>query len=63
MGRRGDLIIRRVDSEFGCAEAGKTYEGENGTKLLCECGKTPKMLKDMFMDLIKLVGDESIVEI
>ncbi|CAH1769842.1 1634_t:CDS:1, partial [Entrophospora sp. SA101] len=26
--RRGDLIIRKV--------AGKTYEGENDTKLLCE---------------------------
>ncbi|GES83206.1 hypothetical protein GLOIN_2v1741550 [Rhizophagus clarus] len=26
MGRRGDLIIRKVSTEYGCSEAGKSYE-------------------------------------
>ncbi|CAG8670860.1 42473_t:CDS:10, partial [Gigaspora margarita] len=34
------------------SEVGKSYEGENGTKLLKERGlKSPKMLKDMLVDL------------
>ncbi|CAG8736377.1 10127_t:CDS:10, partial [Cetraspora pellucida] len=52
LGRRGDMIIRKITAEFGCAEAGRQFEGENGTKLLHERGlKMPKMLKDMFKHL------------
>ncbi|CAG8765385.1 8_t:CDS:10, partial [Dentiscutata erythropus] len=58
MGRRGDLIIRKVSTEYGCSEAGKSFNGDNGTKLLYERGiKTPKM-KDMFYSLCVAVGME-----
>lgn len=51
------MIIRKVVAEYGCAEAGKSFEGENGTKLLRERGlKTPKMMKDMIDDLCNTVG-------
>ncbi|KAG9287625.1 hypothetical protein G9A89_023975 [Geosiphon pyriformis] len=56
LGRRGDLIIRKISTEYGCAEAGKLFQGEKGTKLLCEKGlKTPKMLKDIFNSLCAAV--------
>ncbi|CAG8713454.1 11809_t:CDS:10 [Funneliformis mosseae] len=59
MGRRGDLIIRKVSTEYGCSEAGKSFEGNNGTKLLHERGiKAPKMMKDMFYSLCEAVGNE-----
>src|SRR3954447_17282217 len=59
MGRRGDLIIRKVSTEYGCSEAGKSFEGDNGTKLLHERGiKAPKMMKDMFYSLCEAVGNE-----
>ncbi|CAG8698341.1 14789_t:CDS:10 [Funneliformis caledonium] len=59
MGRRGDLIIRKVSTEYGCSEAGKSFEGNNGTKLLHERGiKAPKMMKDMFYSLCEAVGME-----
>ncbi|CAG8689600.1 4515_t:CDS:2, partial [Ambispora leptoticha] len=52
MGRRGDLIIRKWHTEYGCGEAGKIFEGINGTKIIKEGGlKMPKMLRDMFNDL------------
>ena len=52
MGRRGDLIIRKWHTEYGCGEAGKIYEGNKGTKIIKEGGlKMPKMLRDMFNDL------------
>ncbi|RIA79722.1 hypothetical protein C1645_47907 [Glomus cerebriforme] len=52
MGRRGDLIIRKWHSEYGCSEAGKIFDGKNGTKIIKEGGlKMPKMLRDMFNDL------------
>ncbi|CAG8585583.1 12542_t:CDS:10, partial [Cetraspora pellucida] len=52
MGRRGDLIIRRMSMEYGCGEIGNLYVGYNGTKILRERGlKTPKMMKDQFDDL------------
>ncbi|RGB23968.1 hypothetical protein C1646_517372 [Rhizophagus diaphanus] len=52
LGRRGDLILRKGSYEYGASEVGKDYEGENGTKLLKERGlKSPKMLKDMLVDL------------
>ncbi|GET03382.1 C2H2-type zinc finger transcription factor [Rhizophagus clarus] len=52
LGRKGDLIIRKIISEYGCSEAGIFYKGENDTKLLRERGlKTPKMMKDMFYNL------------
>ncbi|CAG8783932.1 18743_t:CDS:2, partial [Gigaspora margarita] len=52
MGRRGDLIIRKWHTEYGCSEAGKIFEGINGTKIIKEGGlKMPKMLRDMFIDL------------
>ena len=48
------MIIRKVTAEFGCAEAGRQFEGQNGTKLLQERGlKMPKMMKDMFNQLCK----------
>ncbi|CAG8699543.1 15347_t:CDS:2, partial [Racocetra fulgida] len=54
MGRRGDLIIRKWHTEYGCSEAGKIFEGINGTKIIKEGGlKMPKMLRDMFIDLCK----------
>ncbi|CAG8685114.1 4347_t:CDS:10 [Rhizophagus irregularis] len=59
MGRRGDLIIRKVSTEYGCSEAGKSFEGNNGTKLLHERGiKAPKMMKDIFYSLCEAVGNE-----
>ncbi|CAG8642215.1 2268_t:CDS:2, partial [Ambispora gerdemannii] len=52
MGRRGDLIIRKWHTEYGCSEAGKIFEGNNDTKIIKEGGlKMPKMLRDMFNDL------------
>ncbi|CAG8624076.1 15273_t:CDS:2, partial [Racocetra fulgida] len=42
IGRRGDMII----------QAGRQFEGQNGTKLLLERGlKMPKVMKDMFNQL------------
>ncbi|RUS30220.1 hypothetical protein BC938DRAFT_479702 [Jimgerdemannia flammicorona] len=34
LGQRSDLIIRKISMEYGCAEAGRLFEGEKGTKLL-----------------------------
>jgi hypothetical protein len=52
LGRRGDLILRKGIYEYGASEVGKDYEGDKGTKLLRERGlKSPKMLKDMLVDL------------
>jgi hypothetical protein len=57
MGRHGDLIIQQFSTEYECAEAGKSFDGNNGTKLLRERGiKTPKMMKDMFQSLCLAVG-------
>ncbi|POG81978.1 hypothetical protein GLOIN_2v1501336, partial [Rhizophagus irregularis DAOM 181602=DAOM 197198] len=48
-----------VSTEYGCSEAGKSFEGNNGTKLLHERGiKAPKMMKDMFYSLCEAVGME-----
>ncbi|KAG9289662.1 hypothetical protein G9A89_014397 [Geosiphon pyriformis] len=59
MGRRGDLIIRKWHTEYGCCEAGKIFDGNNGTKLLEEKSlKMPKMMKDMFVDLCEAVNNE-----
>lgn len=59
MGRRGDLIIRKICTEYGCSEAGKSFDGDNGSKLLKERGlKPPKMMKDMFYSLCVAVGME-----
>jgi hypothetical protein len=53
MGRRADLILRRDETEFGCGEAGRLFEGVNSTKTLVERGlKSPKMMKDMRDDLL-----------
>ncbi|RHZ73769.1 hypothetical protein Glove_229g119 [Diversispora epigaea] len=52
IGRRGDLIVRKGSYEYGASEVGKDYEGDNGSKLLKERGlKSPKMLKDIIVDL------------
>ncbi|CAG8578678.1 2772_t:CDS:10, partial [Paraglomus occultum] len=56
IGRKGDAIIRKcsggIKLEFGGAEAGRHYEGQNGTKWLKESGlKLPKMMRDMFVGL------------
>ena len=49
MGTRGDLLLRKDQIEYGCAEAGSKYEGPKGTKNMSEGSlKVPKMLKDMF---------------
>lgn len=57
MGRYGDLIIRKWHTEYGCSEAGKIFEGINGTKIIKEGDlKMPKMLKDMFNDLCETMG-------
>ena len=56
LGRKGDLIIRKISLEYGCSEAGMFYRGQNDTKLLRERGlKTPKMMKDMFYRLCESV--------
>ncbi|CAG8501792.1 11713_t:CDS:10 [Paraglomus brasilianum] len=56
MGRRGDLIIRKGHLEYGCSEAGKNFDGKNGTKIIKEGGlKMPKMLRDMLNDLCEAV--------
>ncbi|CAG8661204.1 5965_t:CDS:2, partial [Funneliformis mosseae] len=39
-GRRGDMIIRKITAEFGCAETDRKFEG-----------KRPNMMKDMFNQL------------
>ncbi|RIA98664.1 hypothetical protein C1645_731555 [Glomus cerebriforme] len=50
--RRGDLILRKGIHEYGASEVGKDYEDDNETKLLKERGlKSPKMLKNMLVDL------------
>ncbi|CAJ0866298.1 7646_t:CDS:10 [Entrophospora sp. SA101] len=50
--RKGDLTLRKGSHEYVASEVGKDYEGDNGTKLLKERGlKSPKMLKDMIVDL------------
>ncbi|RIB09127.1 hypothetical protein C2G38_1981756, partial [Gigaspora rosea] len=47
MGRHGDLIIWKWHTEYVCSEAGKIFEGINGTKIIKEGGlKMPKMLRD-----------------
>ena len=52
LGRKGDLILRKGIYEYGASEVGKDYEGDKGMKLLRERGlKSPKMLKDMLVDL------------
>ncbi|RUP48266.1 hypothetical protein BC936DRAFT_144775 [Jimgerdemannia flammicorona] len=55
IGRRGDAIRKSTSGralEFGAAEVGRYYHGENGTKWLAESGlKLPKMLRDMLFDL------------
>ncbi|CAG8615005.1 11749_t:CDS:2, partial [Gigaspora rosea] len=59
MGRREDLIIRKVSTEYGCSEAGKSFESNNGTKLLHERGiKAPKMMNVMFYSLCEAVENE-----
>ncbi|CAG8744498.1 20369_t:CDS:2, partial [Dentiscutata erythropus] len=56
MGWHGDLIIRKWHTEYGCSEAGKIFEGINGTKIIKEGGlKMPKMFRDMFIDLCKTI--------
>ncbi|CAJ0837169.1 9030_t:CDS:2 [Entrophospora sp. SA101] len=56
MGHCGDMLIRK---EYGCAEIGKIFEGENGSKLLKERGlKAPKMLKDQYCSLCKYIDYE-----
>ncbi|CAG8719013.1 17313_t:CDS:2 [Funneliformis caledonium] len=53
------MIIRKITVEFGCAEAGRQFEGENGTKLLRERGlKMPKMMKDMFRHLCETFNQD-----
>ncbi|CAG8684505.1 15583_t:CDS:2, partial [Funneliformis mosseae] len=57
MGRRADILIRYISTEYACSEVGKIFDGENGTKLLKERGKkTPKMMKDIFDNLCMAVG-------
>ncbi|CAJ0641965.1 12991_t:CDS:2 [Entrophospora sp. SA101] len=59
MGSRGDMLIRKGHKEYGCAEIGKFFEGENATKLLKERGlKAPKMLKDQYCNLCKYINYE-----
>src|SRR5579862_3670076 len=56
LGRRGDFLIRKFSTEYGCGEAGRLYERENGTRLLKERGlKTPKIMKDIFHNLCEVV--------
>ncbi|CAG8736782.1 9168_t:CDS:2, partial [Funneliformis caledonium] len=48
-----------VSTEYGCSEAGKSFEGNNETKLLHERGiKALKMMKDMFYSLCEAIGNE-----
>jgi len=59
IGRRGDVLIRKRLTEYGCGEIGKIYEGTNGTKIIKERGlKLPKMLKDIFNNLASVVDFE-----
>ncbi|CAG8720718.1 16169_t:CDS:10, partial [Dentiscutata erythropus] len=54
IGQRGDLIIQKWHTEYGCSKAGKIFERINDTKIIKEGGlKMPKMLRDMFIDLCK----------
>ncbi|KAI9311615.1 hypothetical protein BX666DRAFT_1867420, partial [Dichotomocladium elegans] len=48
-GHRADLLLKCTIGELGCGEAGKSDQGEFGTKELL---KAPKMMKDMLSALI-----------
>ncbi|RUS34619.1 hypothetical protein BC938DRAFT_479469 [Jimgerdemannia flammicorona] len=56
IGRRGDAIRKSTSGralEFGAAEVGRYYHGENGTKWLAESGlKLPKMLRLVLMIMV-----------
>jgi hypothetical protein len=55
MGHRADFLIRKLTVEYACGETGKSYNGENDTKLLLERqSKLPKMMKDQLLQLFKL---------
>ncbi|CAG8681863.1 8217_t:CDS:10, partial [Racocetra persica] len=59
LGKRGNMIIRKIIAEFGCAEAGRQFESENGTKLLHERGfKISKVMKDMFKYLYETFNQD-----
>ena len=57
LGRRVDMAIRKNLVEFGCGEVGRNEE--NNTKLVKERGlEAPKIMRDMFMSLVKLIDNE-----
>ncbi|CAG8576169.1 9070_t:CDS:1 [Paraglomus brasilianum] len=50
--KKGRLIVRKGPRKYGASEVGKNYKGDNVSKSLKERGlKSPKMLKDMIVDL------------
>ncbi|CAG8762403.1 10456_t:CDS:2 [Cetraspora pellucida] len=64
IGRKGDGVFRlRGDRlEFGAIEAGRKWEGQNGTKYLNDSLKLNKMMKDMIAQLITICdGREELV--
>lgn len=58
-GRRNDGIIRECTGryEFGLVEAAKKFK-ENSTKWLQESFKTPKIMRDMLVQLTNVVKSE-----
>lgn len=62
IGRRGDGYVRSIGSrstDWAASEAGPKWEGEQGTKLINECGLTlPKILKDIFINLARKTNFE-----
>ena len=58
-GTRVDLRFVYDGAELGCAEAGRSDEGELGTKEMNEsCLKCPKTLRDMYVLLLKKYPDK-----
>lgn len=59
MGRRNDGTIRERTGrcEFGLVEAAKKFE-ENSTKWLKESFKTPKIMRDMLVQLMSAVKND-----
>ncbi|KAG2175361.1 hypothetical protein INT44_007849 [Umbelopsis vinacea] len=56
---RGDLLLQKGMTEYGCAEGDANYDGPNGTKSMSGIGMVArKMLKDMLNNLATMCQKE-----
>jgi len=60
MGHRGDGVFRERNgrNEFGAIEAAKEFGGKASTKWLQESFKTPKVMRDMLVQLAGAVNND-----